>query len=78
MASMNIRQLRNTRRLKAWLQAGEIVELRERDRVLGKIVPAGSAAEPEKWPDFAARARIIFGKRVLPGADLMIKERGRF
>ena len=75
---MNIRQLRNTRRLKAWLQAGETVELRERDRVLGRIVPAGSTAMPRQWPDFAARTKKIFGERLVPGADLVIKERGRF
>jgi len=32
MHSMNIRQLRDTRRLKTWLRAGNTVELRERDR----------------------------------------------
>jgi hypothetical protein len=29
------------------------------------------------WPDFEARARKIFGNRILPGADLLIKERRR-
>jgi hypothetical protein len=78
MPSVNIRQLRDTRQLKAWLRAGKTVELRERDRILGHIVPEKSAAEPCEWPDFAARAKRIFGERVLPGADLAIKERGRF
>jgi hypothetical protein len=78
MASMNMRQLRDTRRLKAWLQAGKTVELRERDRVLGHIVPNVSAAEPSEWPDFAARVKEIFGKRRAPGAALVIKERGRY
>jgi hypothetical protein len=79
MPSVNIRELRDTRRLKAWLQAGKTVELRERNRVLGRIVPETShAAQPSEWPDFAARVRKIFGKRLLPGAELVIKERGRF
>ena len=78
MPSMNLRQLRDTRRLKAWLQAGETVELRERDRLLGHVVPQESARRPEEWPDFAARAGRLFGKKVLPGADLAIEERGRF
>ena len=77
MPSVNIRQLRDTRRLKAWLQAGKTVELRERDRVIGHLVPAKKVAEPKEWPDFAARARKIFGGRVLPGADLLIEERER-
>jgi hypothetical protein len=29
-------------------------------------------------PDFAARRRKIFGDRILPGADLVIEERGRY
>ena len=78
MQKMNIRQLRDTRRLKAWLQAGKTVELRERDRVLGRIIPQSAVAQAEEWPDFAARAREIFGDRNLPGADLLIKDRGRF
>jgi len=78
MPSVNIRQLRDTRRLKAWLQSGETVELRERDRVLGHIVPQPPPESPEHWPDFAARSRRIFGKRRLPGADLLIRERDRF
>jgi hypothetical protein len=78
MASMNMRQLRDTRRLKAWLQAGTTVELRERDRILGHIVPHASAAQLSEWPDFAARVKEIFGKRRVPGATLAIKDRGRY
>jgi len=78
MASVNMRQLRDTRRLKAWLQAGKTVELRERDRVLGHIVPNAPATQPSEWPDFAARMKKIFGKQRVPGAALTIKERGRY
>ncbi len=79
MPSVNLRQLRDTRRLKRWLRAGSTVELRERDRVIARIVPAGEPAPPAaEWPDFAARRRKIFGDRILPGADLLIKERGRY
>jgi hypothetical protein len=78
MASMNMRQLRDTRQLKAWLQAGKTVELRERNRILGHIVPLGSPVEPGEWPDFAARTKKIFGKRRVPGAALTVEERGRY
>ena len=79
MPSINLRQLRDTRRLKSWLRAGNTVELRERDRVIARIVPADRPAQPQaEWPDFAARAKKIFGDRILPGADLVIKERGRY
>ncbi|HUK09092.1 MAG TPA: hypothetical protein VLX09_14555 [Stellaceae bacterium] len=75
---MNLRELRNTRQLKAWLKAGQTVELRERNRVLGRIVP--DQAQPHrptasKWPDFEARARAIFGDRVIPIVEDLIEER---
>jgi antitoxin (DNA-binding transcriptional repressor) of toxin-antitoxin stability system len=75
---MNLRQLRNTRRLKAWLEAGKTVELRERNRVIARIVPERPLPEPRMWPDFTARVRKIFGERMLPGADLLAADRDRF
>jgi antitoxin (DNA-binding transcriptional repressor) of toxin-antitoxin stability system len=75
MPSVNIRQLRDTRQLKAWLRAGKTVELRERDRVIARIVPAASSRQPRQWPDFAGRQKAIFGDRILPGADLLIEDR---
>jgi antitoxin (DNA-binding transcriptional repressor) of toxin-antitoxin stability system len=78
MASMNIRQLRDTRRLKACLRQGNTVELRDRDRVIAHIVPAKQDQTPAQWPDFAARAKEIFGDRVLTAVDDLIKDRGRF
>jgi antitoxin (DNA-binding transcriptional repressor) of toxin-antitoxin stability system len=79
MPSLNLRQLRDTRRLKRWLRAGNTVELRERDRVIARIVPAGQPAPAAaEWPDFAARRKKIFGDRILPGADVLINDRGRY
>ena len=65
MRSVNMRQLRDTRQLKDWLKAGETVELRERDKVLAKIVPEEQVKKPVEWPDFEARAKAICGDRVL-------------
>jgi antitoxin (DNA-binding transcriptional repressor) of toxin-antitoxin stability system len=76
MPSVNLRQLRDTRRLKAWLRAGNTVELRERDRVIARIVPEKQEEKPVKWPDFAARRKKIFGDRVLP--NVVLEDRGRF
>ena len=75
VASINLRELRNTKQLKAWLKAGKTVELRERDTVLARIVPESAEKKPVEWPDFEARRKAIFGDRVLPGADLLIEER---
>jgi len=75
MPSVNLRELRDTRQLKAWLNAGEIVELRERNRVLGRIVPERPIAQPAEWPDFAARLKRNFGDRVIPAVEILIEER---
>ena len=76
MPNMNIRQLRDTRQLKAWLRAGKTVELRERNKVIGRIVPV-APPKIREIPDFAAMRREIIGDRILPGADLLIAERER-
>lgn len=78
MPDMNIRQLRNTRQLKAWLRAGRTVELRERKRVIARIVPERLFPQTRTWPNFAARVRKIFGDRRLPGADLLAEDRDRY
>lgn len=78
MPSVNLRQLRDTRRLKAWLRAGNTVELRERDKVIARIVPEKQEGKPVEYPDFEARTKEIFGDRVLTIVDDVIKDRGRF
>ncbi|MGH9528489.1 MAG: hypothetical protein ACRD2S_01055 [Terriglobales bacterium] len=79
MPSVNLRQLRDTRRLKAWLRAGNTVELRERDKVIARIVPTtGEAKAPVKYPDFAARRKEVLGNKVLTIVDDLVKDRGRY
>jgi antitoxin (DNA-binding transcriptional repressor) of toxin-antitoxin stability system len=75
MPSINLRQLRDTRQLLTWLEAGEVVELRKRNSVVARIVPESQKIQPVEWPDFEARLRRNFGDRILPGADLLIEER---
>jgi antitoxin (DNA-binding transcriptional repressor) of toxin-antitoxin stability system len=77
MPSVNIRQLRDTRRLKAWLRAGKTVELREREKLIARIVPEKVEQKaPTKWPDFEAIAKEIMGDRVLP--NVILEDRGRY
>ena len=78
MPTMNLRQLRDTRQLKSWLKAGKTVELRERDRVIGRIVPERSEDKPVEWPDFEARAKKILGDRILPNAVLEERKLSRY
>jgi len=75
MPSVNLRQLRDTRQLLTWLEAGEVVELRKRNRVVARIVPETPIARPVDWPDFAARLKENFGDRMIPAVDILIEER---
>lgn len=78
MVSINLRQLRDTRQLKSWLQQGETVELRERRRVLARIVPPPAARQgAPAWPDFAARARKLTRGRSTAAASTVVEERRR-
>jgi antitoxin (DNA-binding transcriptional repressor) of toxin-antitoxin stability system len=74
MPSINLRELRNTRQLRMWLQAGHAVELRERTRVLARIIPA---APPGPVPDYLARAKAATGGRRVAGSKLLLTERRR-
>ena len=49
MPSVNLRQLRDTRRLKAWLRAGNTVELRERERVIAAKRASGIFSPVCQW-----------------------------
>ncbi len=74
MHKVNIRQLRDTKRLKAWLRLGYTVELRERNHLIARIVPVRANRKTVTWPDFAAMRREIFGDRVLD-SNIVIEER---
>jgi antitoxin (DNA-binding transcriptional repressor) of toxin-antitoxin stability system len=75
MPTVNLRQLRNTRQLLSWLEAGEVVELRKRNKVVARIVPESPRIQPVEWPDFAARRLAIFGDRMIPAVEILIEER---
>lgn len=78
MPSINMRQLRDTRKLKGWLRAGKTVELRDRDQVIARIVPQSAPRKRNPFPEIAALRKELFGSRILPGADLVTEERGRY
>jgi antitoxin (DNA-binding transcriptional repressor) of toxin-antitoxin stability system len=58
---INIRQLRDTRKLKAWLRAGKTVELRERGRLIARIIPQGSATTTALRPMMSSRDSCLGG-----------------
>jgi len=80
MPSVNVRQLRDSRQLFKWLDAGEVVELKKRNRVVARIVPESPKIQPAEWPDFEARLKRMYGDRMLtPVADLIAdRENSRY
>lgn len=79
MPTMTMRELRDTRKLKAWLRQGKTVELLDRKDVVGRIVPPQAPAAPVELPDFEARRKRLFGDRVLNAVDDFLEDRhGRY
>jgi antitoxin (DNA-binding transcriptional repressor) of toxin-antitoxin stability system len=78
MPTMNMRELRDTRKLKAWLRAGKSIELRDRNQVVGRIVPETKAPAPKELPDFEARRKKLFGDRVFNADDFLQDRHGRY
>ena len=76
MQSITLRQLRDTRQVKAWLKAGVQIEVRERNLVLGDLVPR-TPPRPQsvEWPDFEARLKRNFGGRMIPAVEMLIEDR---
>jgi antitoxin (DNA-binding transcriptional repressor) of toxin-antitoxin stability system len=76
MKTATVRDLRNEfAKVARWLESGEAVEIRRRGKLLGRIAPArGTKPQASAWPDFAARARRIFGDMVTPDSQALIDE----
>ena len=75
MPTVNMRGLRDTQKLKAWLRQGKSIELRDRNKVIGRIVPETESAAAVEWPDYEGRLKDIFGDRVFNVVDDLIKDR---
>ncbi|HTR66850.1 MAG TPA: hypothetical protein VMH85_13825 [Terriglobales bacterium] len=79
MGKASIRDLRyDFPRIRRLLRRGESIEITDRGKVIGCLLPAGNGAG--KWPDFEARWRARFGDRILEptGAELLRQERDRY
>jgi antitoxin (DNA-binding transcriptional repressor) of toxin-antitoxin stability system len=60
------------------LRAGEEIQITKRRRVIARLVPVENSKAPEA-PDFLARLKQTYGKKVLKvsGAELLARERDR-
>ena len=59
------------------VERGESVEITRRRRPVARLVPA-KPARPEPWPDLAARARRVMGRRKItpPASRQLSNDRG--
>jgi antitoxin (DNA-binding transcriptional repressor) of toxin-antitoxin stability system len=79
MKSATVRDLRYCfPEVEALLNKGEEIEIRKRRKVIARLVPIRPKAED--YPDFAARAKEIFGDKVASqtGTELVSEFRGDY
>ena len=77
--TVSMRELQqNLKQVIGRVERGETLELTRRRRVVALLVPAAEARPVPPWPDLEARARAVFGDRIItpsPSAQL-IEDRG--
>ncbi|HMP76928.1 MAG TPA: antitoxin Phd/YefM, type II toxin-antitoxin system domain protein [Kiritimatiellia bacterium] len=80
MKTATIRQVRHELKMVLeWVAQGEEVTVLNRTRPVARILPPRPQAPAKfKMPDFAARAKAIFGDRVIPNAVLQEREESRW
>jgi antitoxin (DNA-binding transcriptional repressor) of toxin-antitoxin stability system len=79
MKTATVRDLRyHFPEIEAQLSKGETIEIRKRRKVIARLHPVRPKAE--RYPDFAARAKRIFGNKMAPqtGTELVAEFRGDF
>jgi antitoxin (DNA-binding transcriptional repressor) of toxin-antitoxin stability system len=78
MKTTTIRELKHaTSTVLGWVEGGESVEVRRHNVPVAVLTPTTKRARVVR-PDFAARLRAIYGKRMLSttGTDLIDESRG--
>jgi prevent-host-death family protein len=77
MKTATIRQIRNDfGTVLSWVQQGEEVTVLNRKTPVARICPARpQESAPIKMPDFAARAKAIFGNQPTALSDHVLEER---
>jgi antitoxin (DNA-binding transcriptional repressor) of toxin-antitoxin stability system len=59
----------NFRRVSAWLENGESVEILKRGRRFARLVPTASPSSQAPKVDFAAQLRTVWGRKVFSDAE---------
>ena len=67
----SVADLRNNfRRVSAWLENGESVDIVKRGKRFARLIPAVTVPEKPVKVDFAAQLRAAWGKRVFSDSEL--------
>jgi prevent-host-death family protein len=74
--SISVRELQqNLKRVMARVERGDVIEVTRRRRPVAKLGPMPSARPVSPWPDLEARARTVFGDRIVaPTASDAVSE----
>jgi antitoxin (DNA-binding transcriptional repressor) of toxin-antitoxin stability system len=73
--TVSIRELQHLKRLMARVERGDIVEVTRRRRPVAGLSPPRASRPLSPWPDLDARARTVFGERVItPGGADVVRE----
>ena len=71
MRTATVADLRNHfRRVSAWIENGEAVEILKRGRAFARLVPASTTKTTPARVDWEAQAREIWGGRVFRAAEV--------
>jgi prevent-host-death family protein len=79
VANISIRELQqNLKQVIARVERGQIVEVTRHRRPVARLAPMRPKGAVPSWPDLDARARAVFGDRlVMPGpSEVVIEDRG--
>ena len=79
-STVSIRELQqNLKQVMQRVERGQIVEITRRHRAVARLSPlAGREGPASPWPDLDARARAVFGDRVIApsGSEIVVADRG--
>jgi prevent-host-death family protein len=77
--TVSVRELQqNLKRVMALVERGQEIEVTRRHRPVARLTPVRLMATPRPWPDLDARAKSVFGDRIVqPSAsEVVIDGRG--
>lgn len=79
-ATISIRELQqNLKQVMQRVERGQVIEVTRRRRAVARLSPLAQKDRPASpWPDLNARARGVFGDRVIApsGAEVVVADRG--